>query len=187
MGKGSNERLACVATLKTACSNSKEQPNVRSRMGLNSKRVSCSIRPTLSLLSTSTYIPQREGRNMMQSVILESLPRSNHGEDSWEVVSDVASVFSLGSVAETYAEIVKLSSPPLRSVATSPVQGTKIFQSGRARNRSKSTGAQQVPEPTAFDAFFVMEGVKNARGGKPSLMFKGNPRTQKPRKKEKKR
>ena len=58
---------------------------------------------------------------------------------------------------------------------------------GHSDRPTQSQQSLQNDGSFEYDAYFVMEGVKHARGGKASLRFKGNPKTQKSRKKEKKR
>ena len=97
--------------------------------------------------------------------------------DSWEVVSDVASVLSFTSVAETYAEVTKSHSPC--TAANSNSEHSPRKAPARVYPASLRKEKERENEASDFDAHFIMDGVKGARGGKLSLMFKGNPRTQK--------
>ena len=104
--------------------------------------------------------------------------------DSWEIVSDIASVLSLDGLqfAGSYAEITKLP-PHLPVTVSTEAQAKKSVQ----WKRSPKKETPEKDDSGEFDALFVMEGVKGARGGKATLMFKGNPRTPKPRKSKKER
>ncbi|CAB9513662.1 expressed unknown protein [Seminavis robusta] len=120
----------------------------------------------------------------------QSIPRPDIGSQldalnvDWEVLSSVGSVISVGTEGITYAGVVKLGDV---------CQTERIHQGapGRPSTKPKKPRKAKAAEEDGlntdeYDAFFVMEGVKGARGGRTSLMFKGNPKTQKPRKKERK-
>jgi hypothetical protein len=99
-------------------------------------------------------------------------------EDRWELLSNVSEVISIDAVATTYADVAK-SGTESRGQAPSP-PGTSA---ARTRPLMGVEKAAVLTSPktidSEFDAYFVMEGVKCAKGGRISLMFKGNPKTQK--------
>ena len=118
-----------------------------------------------------------------------------HSGDEWELISEVASVKSFGTTATmTYADIVKhialswsgqdgSSNGKSKVGITYPRSQTK--ERGIFGNQAKDDDGNNRTDVPAFDDYFCMEGVKGARGGKTALMFKGNPRTDKQQKKEK--
>lgn len=118
----------------------------------------------------------------------EEASEKAHSSDDWELLSDVASVLSLATTNATctYADITKRTDdltdlPKERSQVrvVVPNRPTKMEAT------EKDGGAiLSMRNCLVMDDHFCMEGVKCARGGKTALMFKGNSKTSKQRKKQ---
>lgn len=102
--------------------------------------------------------------------VLDAPSAVDDERSKWEVLSEDSSVVIVEG--KSYCDALRLGGIPPRTVQ-SPRKGTASCR------KSKATTLQKISEDDSFDEFdsdFIMEGVKQGRGGKPSLRFKGNQR-----------
>jgi len=110
--------------------------------------------------------------------------------DTWEITSEVSSVVSLnGSIAsgmkKSYLEIARQKGSVVQKYHFPKAISQKpLFDAPQKKAPVFSTRSIQEAEDEPFnknheallDPFFIQEGVKNGRGGRSKLMFKGNQR-----------
>jgi hypothetical protein len=111
------------------------------------------------------------------------------GDKDWDVVSETRSVMSLDSVATATntttcsgsyldALLKKVErGAPVSTTATNKRPVPRLSNSRQSIGRSRQAIRADVDEEDVdilFDANFFVEGIKCARGGRATLMFKGN-------------
>ncbi len=118
---------------------------------------------------------------------LSFVPQSKgdlHCESSgWEVLADSYSVISLDShpVRKTYLEALlenQLDAPDFGRIPKHSLRKFHYHVLSRVHEtEGEEKEEEEDDEENMFDAFFLLEGAKGARGGKSSLLFKGEGRT----------
>lgn len=110
---------------------------------------------------------------------------TNHGEDddcSWSVVSDVASVQSMATTSTTvsYSDALRFGAKLEPAVPLPRIsEDTTLLDTIKDTKAVLATPRTEDEEECCalFDDFFFREGQKGSRGGKSTLMFRGNQRT----------
>jgi len=103
--------------------------------------------------------------------LLEDHLETGSSVSDWEVLSEAS---SKAPVRKSYCHALKFG-------RAAPASSTHRTQS--SHRQRKPSGKQSYPktikeEPTPIDSDFIMEGIKGSRGGKASLHFKGNQKTE---------
>lgn len=125
----------------------------------------------------------------VQSVASDSfveIDKTPHGEDDeslWSVVSDVASVQSMATTSTTsttYSDALRFGAK-LEPAVTLPriSEDTTLLDTIKDTKAVLATPRTEDEEECCalFDDFFLRDGQKGSRGGKSTLMFRGNQRT----------
>ena len=146
-------------------------------------QLSCSSSVFSALLQGIMH--KRKIQNQLEKTmfLFESLPSNNNQEslsskwevlssDHWEVLLEVSTAVAMETDAPTYLEATKREGMMHQEEAPPPLTTAERTLCCHCVVRAKKT--THCTNCIEFDAFFVMEGVKCAKGGWPSLMFKGN-------------
>jgi len=112
--------------------------------------------------------------------IMQSKDDLSCGTTDWEVLADSYSVISLDSshhvVRKSYLDVLRENR--LQAPRNQTERETRTVRSGKLPRVSELDVEEEEEIDVTFDACFAVEGVKEARGGKRTRMFKGEGRTQ---------
>jgi len=124
------------------------------------------------------------------SAVQDDLESQSNVSQSWEITSEVNSVMTLeDSIGATgkvsYADMAKTKAGSPREDPGKKASLQKTPQRIPTIQEEELLSNQDNNE--TCDAFFVLEGVKGGHGGKPAMRFRGNQKTQKCRRRERRR
>jgi len=95
----------------------------------------------------------------------------------WDIVTNVQSVYSYDSFHFSYKDALLMKKNMASTLDTEPDQATFVTMRPAAPRTTCPVKEGAESDDDYFDAFFIHEGHKFARGGKASLMFNTNHRT----------
>jgi hypothetical protein len=116
------------------------------------------------------------------SVVILNLQeeRENIDESSstdWSMLSEVSSVVTFESSMVRSFKDALVSNAVTSNITISPAVGVQPHSNRPKLAAIQEKFAKEESSDPAFDSYFMMDGVKGARGGRSARMFKGNSRT----------